>query len=316
MRPFTFTLADLFIYTPEKGSVLIQSLVSLLTPTMIIPDSDDKTSHDISMSGLPAPVSDSENPPPYSLLPHQGASSSKPAQPLNLPPDLAPTNYLHVKEKHNAVKQKILLDLNLPRPPASALPADPEGEYIPHLTLDSHYSSVAGEVWVLHADSQCPSAQGDTKPARERVRLNFYSQHGAVRAIVHVHPSTVEPRPFLSVEVKAHHGAVTIAIPRSFHGQLTLHTNHGRVHLSSDLAPLAATLSVQNGTHTFFVGERPSSGNWHTGPSGDGDEVDGVIGWSEHGSVRVSYDDELEDTSTCPLAGGVLSSLFKAMGFN
>ena len=83
------------------------------------------------------------------------------------------------------------------------------------------------------------------------------------------------------------------------------------MRLSSELAPLAATLSAQNGTHTFFVGERPSSGNWHTGTSGDGDEVDGVIGWSEHGSVKVSYDDE--DTSKGP---GVLSSLFTAMGFN
>jgi hypothetical protein len=39
--------------------------------------------------------------------------------------------------------------------------------------------------------------------------------------------------------------------------------------------------------------------------------VDGVIGWSKNGSVKVSYDDE--DTSKVP---GVLSSLFKAMGFN
>jgi len=209
------------------------------------------------------------------------------------------------------VKRKILLDLNLPRPPASALPVPPEGEDIPHLTLDSHNGAVSGEVWVLRADSQGIAAQGDTKPSCERVCLNFHSHNGAVRTIVHVHPSTVEPRPFLNVDVKAHNGAITIAIPRSFHGQLTLHTDNGRVQLSSELAPRAATLSAQNGTHTFFVGERPSSGNWHTGTSGDGDEVDGVIGWSKNGSVKVSYDDE--DTSKGP---GVLSSLFKAMGFN
>ncbi len=83
------------------------------------------------------------------------------------------------------------------------------------------------------------------------------------------------------------------------------------MHLSSELAPRAATLSTHNGTHAFFVGERPSCGNWHTGTTGDGDEVDGVIGWSKNGSVKVSYDDE--DTSKGP---GVLSSLFKAMGFN
>jgi hypothetical protein len=82
------------------------------------------------------------------------------------------------------VKQKILVDLNLPRPPASALPS-PQEEDLPHLTLDSHNGSVSGEVWVLRADPQgSAAAQGDTKPARESVRLNFHSQNGAVRAIV------------------------------------------------------------------------------------------------------------------------------------
>ena len=82
------------------------------------------------------------------------------------------------------MKQKVLLDLNIPRPPAFALPVVPQGEDIPHLTLDSHNGSVSGEVWVLREDSQGSAAQGDTKPARERVRLNFYSHNGSVRAIV------------------------------------------------------------------------------------------------------------------------------------
>jgi hypothetical protein len=84
------------------------------------------------------------------------------------------------------------------------------------------------------------------------------------------------------------------------------------VHLSSTLAPRAASLSVLNGTHTYFVGERPSNGEWHTGESGDGDEVDGLIASSKNGSIKVSYDEE--DVS-CTKGPGVLSSLFKAMGF-
>ena len=53
---------------------------------------------------------------------------------------------------------------------------------------------------------------------------------------------------------------------------------------------------------------------WHTGEGEDGEEVDGVIGSSKHGSVKVSYDDEIENTS-CTKGPGVLSSLFKAIGF-
>ena len=100
-----------------------------------------------------------------------------------------------------------------------------------------------------------------------------------------------------------------ITIPRSFRGQLTLHSDNGHVALSSVLAPRAAMLSTVNGTHTYFVGERPNCGKWHTGGSGDGEEVDGVIGSSKNGSVKVSYDDEGTK------GAGVFSSFFKAIGF-
>ena len=114
----------------------------------------------------------------------------------------------------------------------------------------------------------------------------------------------MEPRPFLDIDVKAQYGSVAITIPRSFRGQLKLHSDNGSVRLSSVLAPRAATLSVLNGTHTYFVGERPSSGKWNTGESEDGEEVDGLIGSTKNESVKVSYDDE---------DAGVLSSLFNAI---
>jgi hypothetical protein len=127
----------------------------------------------------------------------------------------------------------------------------------------------------------------------------------------HLHPSTVEPRPYLSIEVKSENGAVFIAIPRSFRGQMMLHTDNGRVSLSSALATRAATLSTLNGTDSYFVGERPSSGKWHTGTDEDGEEVDGIMGSSKNGSVKVSYDDEDVVGKKGP---GVLSTLFKAIG--
>ncbi|KAH9989046.1 hypothetical protein BJV74DRAFT_838509 [Russula compacta] len=98
-------------------------------------------------------------------------------------------------------------------------------------------------------------------------------------------------------------------IPRSFRGQLTLQTDNGRVHLSPALAPRAATLSTLNGTHTYFVGERPGCGKWHTGAgtSEDGDEVDEVIGITHCGPVRVFYEDEQ--------LPGMLSTFFQALRF-
>ncbi|KAF8268540.1 hypothetical protein EI94DRAFT_1727505 [Lactarius quietus] len=157
---------------------------------------------------------------------------------------------------------------------------------------------------------------------RDRVRLEFLSHNDAVKALVHVHASMAEPRPFLQIEARSHNGSVAISIPRSFRGQLTLCTHNGRVHLSSALAPRAAKLSGLKKSYTYFVGERPSDDKWRTGASGEGEEVDEAIGWSKNGSVKVSYDDEAaggnvsyNDGDAGVRTPGVLSSFFRAMGF-
>ena len=111
----------------------------------------------------------------------------KPTPQISEPPlDLAPANYIHIKEKHSAVKRKFLLDLSIPRPPASALPEEIQGEDTPHLLLDSYHGSVVGEVWVLRANREDTTAHEGQKPlaARERVHLLFRSYHGAVKSLV------------------------------------------------------------------------------------------------------------------------------------
>ena len=200
-----------------------------------------------------------------------------------------------------------------------------------NLILDSHNGAVSGEIWVLRSDAG-DSVVRRSKGIRDRVRLEFLSHNGSIKALVvsktpliqgnnfkmlsliwqHVHASMAEPRPFLQIEARGHNGSVTISIPRCFRGQLTLHTHNGRVQLSSALAPHAAMLSGLNGSHTYFVGERPRDDKWRTGTSGEGEEVDEVIGWSKNGSVKVSYDDEDVAGVRTP---GVLTSLFRAMGF-
>ncbi|KAH8993601.1 hypothetical protein EDB86DRAFT_2805533, partial [Lactarius hatsudake] len=236
-------------------------------------------------------------PPPYAPPQDspQGSSLQVATLPRSgLPPNLPPTNYLHVKEKNNAIKTKILLDLSMPPPQASALPTGIHDPDMSHLLLDSHNGAVSGEVWV-HRPNLGDTSSGRNKDKRERARLAFHSHNGAIKAL-HIHPSMAEPRPFLRIEAKGHNGSVTISIPRSFRGQLTLHTDNGRVVLS----PCAGTsrLNAVRAQRITCVLCR-----------GEGEEVDEVIGWSKNGSVKVSYDDE-------DLAGaGVLSSLFRAMGF-
>ena len=118
--------------------------------------------------------------------PPQDSSARPTPQSLGLPPDLAPTNYIHVKEKYHAVRRKFLLDLSVPRPPASALPEGTQCEDTPPFLLDSHKGSVFGEVWVLRANRADTTAHGGQKPppARERVHLHFRSHDGSIKAVV------------------------------------------------------------------------------------------------------------------------------------
>jgi len=264
-----------------------------------------------------------EDPPPYSLEPWGSGSSlqveTHPSPALDLPP----MNYIHVRDHDNAVTKKVLLDLSIPPPQTSALPTGKQGSDMSNLILDSHDNAVDGEVWVLRSDARDSTAQRSLG-MRDRVRLEFLSHNESVKALVHVHASMAEPRPFLQIEAWSHNGSVAISIPRSFRGQLTLYTHNGRVDLSSALAPRAAKLSGLNRPHTYyyFVGERPSNDKWRTGTSGEGEEVDEAVGWSKNGSVKVSYDDEdatgnvsYNDEDAGVRTPGLWSSLFRAMGF-
>ena len=118
-----------------------------------------------------------------------------PTPQISEPPlDLAPTNYIHLKDQNNAVNRKILLDLSVPRPPASALPEGTQGENnTPHLLLESHNGSVFGEVWVLRANREDTTVhEGQKLPAaRERVHLQFRSYYGSAKALVVRHAASV-----------------------------------------------------------------------------------------------------------------------------
>jgi len=95
-------------------------------------------------------------------------------------------NYLHINDHNSNARRKFVLDLNIPRPPTSALLAAIQGKNIHHLKLGSHNGSVSGEVWVLRANPFGPAeAHGDnSKLVRERARLHFQTHNGTVKAVM------------------------------------------------------------------------------------------------------------------------------------
>jgi hypothetical protein len=76
------------------------------------------------------------------------------------------------------VKKKVLLDLSIPPPQTLALPTETQGSEISNLILDSHNGAVSGDVWLLRSDT------ARSKGMRDRVRLEFLSHNGAIKALV------------------------------------------------------------------------------------------------------------------------------------
>ena len=124
-----------------------------------------------------------QNPPPYSPLARGSGSSLQVSTLPRPPPDLRPTNYLHVNDRDNAVKQKVLLDLSIPPPQTYTLSTGTQDSDISNLILDSHNGGVSGEVWVLHSDVG-DSAARRSQGTKDRIRLEFLSHNAAVKALV------------------------------------------------------------------------------------------------------------------------------------
>ncbi|KAI0064856.1 hypothetical protein BV25DRAFT_194078 [Artomyces pyxidatus] len=233
-------------------------------------------------------------PPPYA--PQAAAGSSAKIDTVAPPPDLVGVNYCFINQRNSTVRGTYLLDLALPPPPASALPAGAVLDTSEHLKLESHNGSVVADVWVAGS-----GAEG------ERARMHFGTQNGSCK--VKLYTSPFAARPLLNVRVVSHNGSCTLFLPRSFRGQLTLYTVNGGVQLSPAVAPRAAALANVDNTRTYFLGERPRANKWATGDgAGEGELVDDANCWTKNGGVYVRYNDEPEASFT-----SMVSSFFKAL---
>ncbi|KAA1473131.1 hypothetical protein DENSPDRAFT_839558 [Dentipellis sp. KUC8613] len=243
------------------------------------------------------------HPPPYSP-PEPGPSIARVAHVPPPTPSLPPTNFLYIYRPLAAIKGEYLLDISGGRPPPNVLlrpdqgmnPA-PDGR--DNLRLESTHMAVDGQIWV--ADEPEREDGSVREDAARHARIKLLNTLGRVRCVIHANGSR---RPLLSIVAKSSHGAVTLKLPRSFHGQLVLYTVQGRVKLSPELERRMAILSEVDGTRAWFVGPRPQK--WRTTIQLDGSDVepqsiakegelvDEAYAGSMFGVVKVQYDDEVE----------------------
>lgn len=227
-----------------------------------------------------AGVPTSDNPPPSYHTPSTPQSNhkarTKTESAAQLPPDLPKAvNYLFVERAD--ITGTFVIDPNLTIPAAILPPMQGKGDsQKENLKLVSN-KAIQADIWLVnaHQDRLGPNAQC---PALLTVTSNGWKTAGDVTIAVHRHILI----PF-QLDVIKYSGNVTIRLPRSFHGTLTMH-NASSIVRSDAMAAQLAMLRETPTEKRYFLGDLTS---WKQ--PGDGCTVTIKSGTSE---VRVRYVDE------------------------
>jgi hypothetical protein len=107
-------------------------------------------------------------------------------------------------------------------------------------------------------------------------------------------------RPPISLKVTDANGPITLHLPRSFRGPITILTRNGSVRFSKPLSAQLTQLGEAQNTRRCFAGDFPVAGDFPDGEEAAwaGDELDVE---ASNGDVKLLYDDERKSASD---AGG------------
>ncbi|KAI6104093.1 hypothetical protein F5141DRAFT_1126954 [Pisolithus sp. B1] len=204
-----------------------------------------------------------------------------------------PTNYLSVSEMDNSIKGTYIIDPSV-HVPSTYLPPLGEGETErdrKNLHLRTRDGSVDVDVWLV-------GHQGRSEARKRRTTLHVSSRDGSIAVKVHA-IDAIEPF-FLDIFTRS--GRITVLLPRSFHGPVTLKSRDRSCTLSDELLQNSTRLGVADYTTRFFVGDFPAA-------------CDSVSQWEGYelkaetrdGRVRVKYVDEVRPGSKPGLFSRIFS---------
>jgi len=229
-----------------------------------------------------------ETPPPYSPTSQPDETSSttqstsgeaSTSAPVACsPPALPKSNFLTIKRSNTSLKGTYVIDPDLVVPEAM-LPALESGEVErKNLRLHCENGSINAEVWLVGGDSS-GEARG------KRTKIDVRGRNGFVT----VKMNAEESHPF-SLKISAHNGGITVALPKSFTGPLTMETRNGWVNISASLSPHVTTFSDIKSTRKCFIGDFVSSnygqGEW------EGSSLDIEC---HNGKVKLCHVDEKDE---------------------
>ena len=166
-----------------------------------------------------------------------------------------------------------------------------------NLRLESHNGSVDADILLIEGNGE-----GTTKgPGPLRTTLSLNSHNGSIVARVvrryNIHikrqvliflQSDMGHRRPVYITAKADNCSITLYVPRSFQGLMSLSSKNGSIVFSEQFSQRVTTFSDMSSTRRCFVGDL---GSWVEQDSEwSGDEV---VVCSHNGKVRVLYIDEV-----------------------
>jgi len=194
-----------------------------------------------------SPPSIRDLPPSYSGPQTTSQPSVAPeATPKSLLPT-KPTNHLALIRNNGSIRENFTIDPNL-HIPLSLLSHLDNGEAESsrkNLKLESRNGAIDVGIWLVgdHRDD------GKERVVPKRASLAILSHNSSIVAKV-----MSAPIPF-NLEVMSYNGAITVYLPRSFQGPMTITSRNGSVNISSSLSDHATTFSEVNSTRRYFVGD-------------------------------------------------------------
>ncbi|KAF7343858.1 hypothetical protein MSAN_01967100 [Mycena sanguinolenta] len=218
--------------------------------------------------------------------------------PIPLPDSVKPINFLSLSRGNTSIKGKYVIDprIKIPQCMLPPLSEDETEATRKNVLLHTSNGSIDADVFVI----------GDVD-FKQKVHMSVKTSNGAV--VVRVHASAA-PRPPMHIKARSSNGSVTLHIPRSFRGPVTIRTSNGSVRFSDSISTHLTTFSEVKKTRRCFIGDYT---DWTDQPEGwIGDELDLE---TSNGTVKLQYDVEPNANASnvgSPKGKGLLAKLFGA----
>jgi hypothetical protein len=272
---------------------------------IVVPDDEVFTKESTNQTFPEATIEDAPlafDPPPAYTASAAASNSSTSRGPPSSAFRNKPSNYISLNRTNDSIKGKFVIDpfITVPRSLLPQLDRDETDENRKNLKLDSRNGSIDADITLL---SGTESVGLEEAKRKKRTALDIRSANGYINAKLRTHAISASGIlvPFY-LYANGRNGSVTIGLPRTFEGLLTIYAKNGSIKLSDEIYERLSMFNEDNHTQRCFVGDLAS----FTGHDWKGNEVDIE---ATNGRVKIFLVDQVEP-ETSKAKGGLFSRVW------